>query len=85
MDTLLNTPDVYALSKNTGSTGVTFKKKPDEGRMKGLAFAYDADRCWVEIGGRSESTHKNVCNFSQVMLRIKEPKNPYRSIVIFCR
>ena len=44
--------------------------------MKGLAFAYDADRCWVEIVERSEKyTHKNVCNFSQVMLRIKDKKS----------
>ena len=70
----VNTPDVYALSKALESKGVSFKKKPDEGRMKGLAFAYDADRCWVEIVERSEKyTHKNVCNFSQVMLRIKDP------------
>jgi len=71
----VNTPDVYALSKSLEGKGVSFKKKPDEGRMKGLAFAYDADRCWVEIVQRSEKyAHKNACNFSQVMLRIKDPK-----------
>merc|ERR1712032_122030 len=54
--------------------GHKFKKKPDEGRMKGLAFAYDADRYWVEICSRSSAyQHKNSCNFSQVMLRIKSP------------
>jgi len=43
--------------------------------MKGLAFAYDADRYWVEIVSRSSKyQHQNSCNFSQVMLRIKDPK-----------
>jgi lactoylglutathione lyase len=29
--------------------GVTFKKKPQDGSMKCLAFAYDPDGYWVEI------------------------------------
>merc|ERR1711957_442223 len=29
--------------------GVTFKKKPKEGMMRNLAFAYDPDGYWVEI------------------------------------
>jgi len=29
--------------------GVAFKKKPQEGGMRGLAFAYDPDNYWVEI------------------------------------
>jgi lactoylglutathione lyase len=29
--------------------GVTFKKKPQEGTMRGLAFAYDPDGYWIEI------------------------------------
>ena len=28
---------------------VKFHKKPDEGRMKGLAFALDPDGYWLEI------------------------------------
>ena len=31
------------------SEGVAFKKKPAEGNMRGLAFAYDPDGYWVEI------------------------------------
>jgi 4-hydroxyphenylpyruvate dioxygenase-like putative hemolysin len=38
-----NTADVYAACEELEKNGVTFKKKPDEGRMKGLAFAYDPD------------------------------------------
>ncbi len=35
--------------------GVGFKKRPDEGRMKGLAFALDPDGYWVEIIKRPET------------------------------
>jgi lactoylglutathione lyase len=43
-------------------------------RMKGLAFAYDPDGYWVEIVKRNEPNQiKNYFNFSQTMLRIKDP------------
>lgn len=71
----VNCPDVYMLSKELEKQGVKFKKKPDEGRMKGLAFAYDPDKYWVEIVERSKKySHKNKCNFSQIMLRVKNPE-----------
>ena len=41
-----NTDDVYAASEKLEKAGVTFKKRPDEGRMKGLAFAYDVSNVW---------------------------------------
>jgi lactoylglutathione lyase len=41
--------DVYAASAELEAAGVKFQKKPDEGRMKGLAFALDPDGYWVEI------------------------------------
>jgi lactoylglutathione lyase len=31
------------------ANGVAFHKKPDEGRMKGLAFALDPDGYWIEL------------------------------------
>ena len=69
-----NTDDVYAACDKLEKAGVTFKKKPDEGRMKGLAFAYDPDGYWVEIVKRSEADKiANYFNFSQTMLRIKDP------------
>ena len=44
-------------------------------RMKGLAFAYDPDGYWVEIVKRSDKSNiKNNFNFSQTMLRVKDPK-----------
>ena len=35
--------DVYKVSVDLEENGVQFQKKPDEGRMKGLAFALDPD------------------------------------------
>ena len=43
----VNTPDVYAFCEELEGKGVRFQKKPNEGRMKGLAFALDPDNYWV--------------------------------------
>jgi len=70
-----NVNDVYAACDKFEAQGCTFKKKPDEGRMKGLAFVYDPDGYWVEIVKRSENAKiENDFNLSQTMLRIKDPK-----------
>ena len=37
------TRDVYAVSEELEAAGVRFQKRPNEGRMKGLAFALDPD------------------------------------------
>lgn len=72
---LSSVDDVYASSAKLEEAGCSFKKKPDEGRMKGLAFVYDPDGYWVELVKRSESSGiKNEMNFSQTMLRVKDPK-----------
>jgi len=43
--------------------------------MKGLAFVYDPDGYWVEIIKRGSSPqYPNEYNFSQTMLRVKDPK-----------
>lgn len=42
-------PDVYAACERFEKMGVSFVKKPDEGRMKGLAFVKDPDGYWIEI------------------------------------
>lgn len=69
-----NTLDVYAVSAKLESNGVKFKKRPDEGRMKGLAFCLDPDGYWVEIVRRSEeASFTNEFNLSQTMLRIDDP------------
>lgn len=67
--------DVYATAQKLEDKGYLFKKKPDEGRMKGLAFVYDPDGYWVEIVKRGENAKiPNEYNFSQTMLRVKDPK-----------
>lgn len=69
-----NTDDVYKSCEKLESAGVAFKKKPDEGRMKGIAFAYDPDGYWVEILKRATPDEiSNEFNFSQTMMRIKDP------------
>lgn len=35
--------------------GVLFKKRPEDGSMRGLAFAYDPDGYWVELVQRGLS------------------------------
>lgn len=42
-------PDVYAACERFTELGVTFVKRPNEGRMKGLAFIKDPDGYWIEI------------------------------------
>jgi len=42
-------PDVYAACKLFEEQGVTFVKKPDDGKMTGLAFIQDPDGYWIEI------------------------------------
>lgn len=74
IDGLLSVDDVYEASDKLEKAGFSFKKKPDEGRMKGLAFVYDPDGYWVEIVKRGDKTEiPNYHNFSQTMLRIKDP------------
>ena len=45
----ISVPDVYQASKRFEELGVEFVKKPDDGKMKGLAFIKDPDGYWVEI------------------------------------
>jgi len=41
--------DVYKACDSIGDMGYGFRKEPDGGSMKGLAFAYDPDGYSVEI------------------------------------
>ncbi len=76
------TRDVYATSIELEAAGVRFQKRPDEGRMKGLAFALDPDGYWIEIVSRSsESTVTNKYTFAQTMVRVKDP---VKSLHFYC-
>jgi len=66
--------DVYAACAELEAAGVKFKKKPDEGRMKGLAFAYDPDGYWMEIISRGPAPNAPKFALAQTMLRVKDPK-----------
>jgi catechol 2,3-dioxygenase-like lactoylglutathione lyase family enzyme len=67
----VQTADVYAVSEELLAAGVRFQKKPDEGNMKGLAFALDPDGYWVEIVKRADSCKlTSKYNISQTMIRV---------------
>lgn len=42
-------PDVEAACVRFEEQGVEFVKRPNDGRMKGLAFIKDPDGYWIEI------------------------------------
>ncbi|KAL5009177.1 hypothetical protein ScPMuIL_014758 [Solemya velum] len=42
-------PDVYKACERFEKLGVEFVKKPNDGKMKGLAFIKDPDGYWIEI------------------------------------
>jgi len=76
------TPDVYQACSELEAKGVKFQKRPDEGRMKGIAFALDPDGYWIEIIPRSpESTVTLKYTFAQTMFRVKDPK---KSLHFYC-
>ena len=73
------TNDVYAACEQLETAGVKFQKKPDDGRMKGLAFALDPDGYWIEIirNANGENLDASISpvkyTFAQTMMRVKDP------------
>jgi lactoylglutathione lyase len=45
----ITVPDVHAACERFEKLGVEFVKRPDDGKMKGLAFIKDPDGYWIEI------------------------------------
>jgi lactoylglutathione lyase len=45
----ISVPDVYAACERFAEHKVEFVKRPDDGKMKGLAFIKDPDGYWIEI------------------------------------
>ena len=43
--------------------GVVFKKKPADGNMRGIAFAYDPDGYWVELIDRKATFAGTAANY----------------------
>ncbi|CAK0860780.1 unnamed protein product [Prorocentrum cordatum] len=67
-----NVEDVYEVSKRLEEDGVKFQKRPDEGRMKGLAFALDPDGYWIELVSRTKGLFQEREILSQTMMRVKD-------------
>lgn len=42
-------PDIYAAIDRIEAAGAKIVKKPDDGRMKGIAFVADPDGYWIEF------------------------------------
>lgn len=69
------TPDVYAASAELEANGVRFQKRPDEGRMKGIAFALCPDGYWIELVPRAASSPVTLkYTLAQTMIRVKDPQ-----------
>lgn len=67
------TPDVYSACDELAANGVKFQKKPNEGRMKGLAFALDPDGYWIEVVSRpATAPFRNKFVLAQTMFRVKD-------------
>lgn len=45
----ITVPDVHVACERFERLGVSFVKRPDDGKMKGLAFIRDPDGYWIEI------------------------------------
>lgn len=45
----ISVPDVHAACERFERLGATFVKRPDDGKMKGIAFIADPDGYWIEI------------------------------------
>ncbi len=45
----ISVPDVDAACARFEALGVPFKKRPEDGKMKGIAFITDPDGYWIEI------------------------------------
>ena len=45
----ISVPDVDAACARFEALGVPFKKRPNDGKMKGIAFVTDPDGYWIEI------------------------------------
>lgn len=66
---------------------VKFHKLPHEGKMKTIAFALDPNNYWIEIVKRSSEVawkhKKDIVNFSQTMIRVKDPQKSLHFYITF--
>ncbi|CZT98797.1 lactoylglutathione lyase [Plasmodium falciparum Santa Lucia] len=73
-----NCNDVIEQCDNLFKKNVKFHKLPHETKMKTIGFALDPNNYWIEIVKRSNQVkwknYKNITNFSQTMIRVKNPE-----------
>jgi len=67
-----NVNDVYGAASKLEQNGVPFKKRPDEGRMKGIAFCLDPDGYSIELVPADQQYEPERFTFSQTMIRVKD-------------
>jgi len=67
-------PNLAEAVAHLDRAGVAFKKRPEEGKMRTIAFAYDPDLYWVELVERDPASNL-VPQFAlaQTMIRVKDP------------
>ncbi|EPT25005.1 putative glyoxalase I [Toxoplasma gondii TgCatPRC2] len=69
-----NTENVQAACEKLEQNGVKFQKRPEEGKMRNIAFVLDPDGYWIELVSRApHSPLREEYNLSQTMIRIKDP------------
>ncbi len=70
----MSAEDVDSTCRSLEAKGVAFKKRPDEGKMKGIAFLYDPDGYWVEVVKREKREGAPEMLLAQTMLRVRDPR-----------
>jgi len=78
-----NCDDIHKATELLEEKSVPFRKKPNEGRMPGIAFALDPDGYSVELVKRSSACSSHITNYfnlSQTMFRVKDIE---KSIVFY--
>ena len=70
--------DLTAAVVRLDAAGVRFKKRPEEGRMRSIAFVFDPDGYWVELVERgrdpADALPSPFFTLAQTMVRVKEPQ-----------
>ncbi|WP_258048117.1 lactoylglutathione lyase [Sphingomonas citri] len=56
----VSVPDVAAACARFEALGVPFRKRPDEGKMRDIAFVTDPDGYWIEILSPASMTARVV-------------------------
>merc|ERR1712048_1504727 len=67
--------DLEAACAKMEADGVQFKKRPQDGNMRGIAFAYDPNGYWVELIDRKAS-FAGICANYRHACRLQGQREP---------